>query len=64
MTSQSWPEFNTRLRIKLQQQQEPPKNEVGYSIGEEHVKPTQDLANEYANLTKCVQETIKELVPE
>ena len=38
---------------------------AGYRIGEEHVKPTQDLlANEYEKLTKCVQETIKELVPE
>ena len=69
MTSQSWPEFDTRLRMKLQQQEEPPKNEVGYDIDKvtvdlKPVKPAQALANEYKNMTKCVRETIKEVVSE
>ena len=57
MTSQSWPEFDVRLRMKLQQQEEPPKNEVGYKLGKvtvKPVKPAQALAKEYDNLTKCV----------
>ena len=73
MTSQSWPEFDTRLRIKLQAEEEPRANEVGYDISasctvtevEEQEKSTsKKLAQEYEKITKCVQETISEVVPE
>ena len=72
MTSQSWPEFDTRLRIKLQAEEEPPKNEVGYDIsassavteGQANKTTEQKLTNEYEKITKCVQETINEVVPE
>ena len=64
MTSQSWPEFDTRLRIKLQKQEQPPKNEVGYEMSNETAETAQDLESEYAKLSKCVKETIDEIVPE
>ena len=72
ITSQSWSEFDTRLRIKLQAGEEPPKNEVGYDIsassavteGQANKTTEQKLANEYEKITKCVQETINEVVPE
>ena len=68
MSNQSWPEFDTRLRIKLQEQEEPQRKET-YEINESGTAGSaqalkQDLASKYERLTKCVQETIKEVVPE
>ena len=68
MDSQSWPEFDTRLRIKLQADNEPPKNKVGYQQTETattaQALASKDLASEYEKLTTCVQQTIREVVPE
>ena len=54
--NQSWSEFDTALRIKLQQAEEPSR----YDNEPEKT----DMANRYANLTSCVYETIQEIVPE
>ena len=53
--SQSWPEFDTRLRLKLQQAEEPTRLEDNAQ---------EQLARRYEHLTKSVRETIDELVPE
>ena len=53
--SQSWPEFDTRLRLKLQQAEEPTRLEDNAQ---------EQLASRYEHLTKSVRETIDELVPE
>ena len=63
MSSQSWPEFDVCLRMKLQKQEEPPKNEVGYEMSKETAETAQDLTSEYAKISKCVKETIDEVVP-
>ena len=67
MTDQSWPRFDEELRIKLQQRHEPrvrsAKHEVVNETGET-AEGGEELANVYAHLTKCVHETIKEIVPE
>ena len=56
MSSQSRPEFDTRLRIKLQEQEEPQRKET-YEINESGTAcPAQalkqDLASKYERLTK------------
>ena len=50
-----WPEFDTRLRLKLQQSEEPTRYK------DNKIEP---LARRYEHLTKCVRDTIDELVPE
>lgn len=63
MSGQLWPEFDTRLRIKLQEKEEP---RVTVDQHSRKVAGTegQDLAARYKNLAQCVYETIKEVVPE
>ena len=66
MTSQSWPAFDETLRIKLQQEEEPRGN-VTKRVNEdenETVETEKDLWRKYDRLTKCIFETIKEIVPE
>ena len=54
--NQSWSEFDTALRIKLQQAEEPKRYDT------ETEKEV--MTNKYANLTSCVYETIQKVVPE
>ena len=67
MTNQSWPAFDEALRIKLQKEEEPRAN-LNYlkkdAQGVEEDKVTAELGKKYTRLTKCVYETIKEVVPE
>ena len=54
--NQSWPEFDTALRIKLQKEEEPRRYEK---------EPDNEaLDNRYSRFTSCVYETIQEIVPE
>ena len=67
MTDQSWPTFDEELRIKLQQRNEPRAQASNRMPREETVETENEaegLANEYADLTECVYETIKEIVSE
>ena len=66
MTAQTWPAFDEKLRIKLQQINEP---DVTAQPREQKVAgpeetTSQDLTDRYKNLAQCVYETIKEEVPE
>ena len=54
--NQSWTEFDTALRIKLQQSEESSR------YGNEQKE--QSLDDRYTDLTSCVYETIQEVVPE
>ena len=67
MTSQSWPQFDEALRIKLQQHNEPRAQTPNRMEVVETVETDEDdseLDNVYANLTECVYATIKEVVSE
>ena len=65
MTDQSWPLFDEDLRIRLQKIHEPCARETKHV--EEHVAApvtAASLAKDFKDLTKCVYDTIKEVVPE
>ena len=67
MTDQSWPIFDEALRIKLQQRNEPrakTSNRMEGEVTGETDTGDNELANVFANITECVYETIKEIVPE
>ena len=68
MTDQSWPLFDEDLRIRLQKIHEPCAKEIQHveKTPEHEVAPVTatSLAKEFTDLTKCVYETIKEIVPE
>ena len=65
MTGQAWPNFDRALRIKLRQGSQQPvicNGEDTASANNDN--DTNNLAQEYDSLTKCVYDTIKEVVPE
>ena len=72
MTSQSWTSFDEALRIKLQKRHEPKKTDKdlvvkgsnGYKKETDETDYRAELTTKYSELTECVNETIKELVPE
>ena len=64
MTGQSWSEFDTRLRIKLQESTEPRVTENQGTRKAAGTEERHDLTHRYTNLDQCVYETIKEVVSE
>ena len=64
MSSQSWPEFDTDLRIRLQKKYETTGQGATQVAGKDTDDETAELSEEFAHLTKCVYETICKVVPE
>ena len=71
MTSQSWPSFDEDLRIRLQNEEKPcaaPRaNDAKHVVTdqeEDELPVASELGNRYTNLTKCIYESIKQIVPE
>ena len=65
MTEEAWPNFDRALRIKLRER----SKQLTNSNGEDTASANKDndnteLAKEFKNLTKCVYDTIQEVVPE
>ena len=66
MTGQMWPTFNEELRIRLQEESQPPCNSKGHppSVTQKEDDNMANLASRYDSLAKCVFDTIQKVVPE